>query len=237
MHRAAGLQSEKELEALFGSWCRYYKLHNLAYEAGPHLVGDASVQAKIAANRDDRMKNVLIDSINNWYQIGGELNMHYNLASPYSIWGSWGLVERIGTDSPKSAAMEALLTQPLPPLSAGSQVPDTLTCSQAISSEGGYFVGTDYYGMAAPQWINFLIRVPASGNYGLRARARANAGSSLKALLNSDQVASWDVANTTWADLPSVTVSLEEGLNVIRMTPAAGGVDLSSITVEAAPRQ
>jgi hypothetical protein len=188
------------------------------------------------ANRDDRMKNVLIDSINNWYAIGGELSMHYNLATAYSMWGSWGLVERIGTDSPKSAAIEAVLAQPRPALSAGSKVPDTLTCSQAVSSEGGYFAGTDYYGMAGQQWINFLIRVPASGNYRLRARARGDAGCSLKAMLNSDQVATWDVTNTTWADLPWVSVSLDEGLNVIRMTPAAGGVDLNSITVEAAPR-
>jgi hypothetical protein len=62
-------------------------------------------------------------------------------------------------------------------------------------------------------------------------------GSTLKALLNSDQVATWDVSNTTWADLPWVSLSLEEGLNVIRMTPAAGGLDLNSITIEAAPRQ
>src|SRR5260370_30467256 len=169
--------------------------------------------------------------------MGGYLSMSFTLAGPYSMWGSWGLVERLGIETPKSAAIDAVVAQRRPPLTAGNKVPDTVMCSQAVSSEGGYFVDVEnYYGLGTRNWINFLIRVPASGNYRLRARARGDVGSTLKALLNSDQVATWDVSNTTWADLPWVSVSLEEGLNVIRMTPAAGGLDLNSITIEAAPR-
>ncbi len=234
----AGLRAEQDQEMYFGSFCRYYKLKNIAYEAGPAFVGAESLDAKIAANRDDRMKNTLIDSINNWYAIGGELSMHYNLASPYSLFGSWGLVERLGTETPKFAAIETVLAQPRPPLSAGISIPGTLSYSQAVASGGGFVrEAEDYFGMGVGNWINFMLRVPANGNYRIRARARGDAGSTLKALLNSDQVATWDVANTTFSDLPWVSVSLEEGLNVIRMTPAAGGVDFNSITVEAAPRQ
>jgi len=234
----ADLQAEKNQEAYFGSWCRYYKLKNIAYEGGPALVGDASLDAKIAANRDGRMKDVIVDSINKWYEIGGELSMYYNLASPYGTYGSWGLVERLGIDTPKTAAIDSALAQPRPPLTAGSAVPATLTYSQSVADGGGFFVQAEnYYGMGVGNWINFLVRVPATGDYGIRVRARTDVGATLNAILNSDQVASWNVVSPTWADLPWLSLSLVEGLNVIRLTPVTGDLNLNSVSIEFASRE
>jgi hypothetical protein len=108
----AQLEIGRQQQVAFTAACRHYKLKNVAYEGGPHLFGEASVDAKIAANRDPRMKDMLLQNYRNWFASGGALNVYYNLASPWSKFGSWGLTDVLEVDTPKHAAIAELLANP-----------------------------------------------------------------------------------------------------------------------------
>ena len=110
----AQLEIGRQQQIAFTAVCRRYKLKNVAYEGGPHLFGEASVDAKIAANRDPRMKDMLLQNYRNWFSAGGALNVYYNLASPWSKFGSWGLTDVLEQDTPKHAAIAELLANPRP---------------------------------------------------------------------------------------------------------------------------
>jgi hypothetical protein len=81
----------------------------VAYEGGQHLTGAGSTDAKLAAQLDPRMKDVLLLNYANWYASGGELFFHYNLCSGWSRYGAWGLSSDITSEAgPKWAAIAQL---------------------------------------------------------------------------------------------------------------------------------
>ena len=80
------------------------------------------MEAKVAANRDPRMKNMMLQNYKNWFSAGGELNLHYNLASPWGKFGSWGLTDDIEQDTPKIEAISELVG-PRSPAAIRSKVP------------------------------------------------------------------------------------------------------------------
>jgi hypothetical protein len=105
----AQLEVVRQQQAAFTAVCRNYKLKSFAYEGGPHLVGEASVDAKVAANRDPRMKDMIVQNYKNWFAAGGDLHVYYNLASPWGKFGSWGLTDNIEQDTPKHAAVAEVI--------------------------------------------------------------------------------------------------------------------------------
>lgn len=92
-------------------------LQLLAYEGGQHLVAAGAGQRDesitelfIAANRDPRMGDAYRIHLNDWRAAGGGLYNLWNSISPYSHWGSWGLLEyRDQPSTPKYQAVIRLL--------------------------------------------------------------------------------------------------------------------------------
>jgi len=81
----------------------------VAYEGGQHLTGNGSTAAKLAAQVDPRMKDVLLLNYANWYASGGELFIYYNICSGWSRYGAWGLSADITSEAgPKWAAIAEL---------------------------------------------------------------------------------------------------------------------------------
>ncbi len=87
----------------------------IAYEGGQHLVGvgsgaddDALTTLFTAANRDTRIGALYTNYLTGWASRGGGLFMHFNDISPYSKFGSWGALEKIGEVS--TAKYDALFT-------------------------------------------------------------------------------------------------------------------------------
>jgi hypothetical protein len=81
----------------------------VAYEGGQHLYGAGSSDAKLAAQVDPRMKDLLLLNYANWYASGGELLVHYNLCSGWNRHGAWGLSSDINSEAgPKWAAISEL---------------------------------------------------------------------------------------------------------------------------------
>ncbi|HOW61466.1 MAG TPA: cellulose-binding protein [Candidatus Contendobacter sp.] len=90
-----------------------YRLGLFAYEGGQHLVGVGSAQNDerleklfTAANRAAAMGALYDDYLNGWRQAGGQLFMHFNSASRYTRYGSWGAKEfQTQSAAPKHAAL------------------------------------------------------------------------------------------------------------------------------------
>jgi len=95
-----------------------YNLQYVAYEGGTSTSGKdesaAVIAARIAAERDGKMTDLLKDFLNNWASIGGGLFNYYNLSAKASRYGSWGLIEEDFSrlDTPKTRAIYELGADP-----------------------------------------------------------------------------------------------------------------------------
>ena len=75
-----------------------YGVRLVAYEGGQHLVGRRSLAAKVAAQDDPRMKDLLVRLLRHWFDTGGELFAFYSLCSTWGEHGSFGLSRDIAVD-------------------------------------------------------------------------------------------------------------------------------------------
>jgi hypothetical protein len=75
-----------------------YGVRLVAYEGGQHLVGKRSLSAKVAAQEDPRMKDLLVRLMRHWFEAGGDLFAYYSLCSTWGEHGSFGLSNDIAVD-------------------------------------------------------------------------------------------------------------------------------------------
>lgn len=89
----------------------------IAYEGGPHYVGDGQTNLEIrkAAHRDPGMKDIVIRDIkNNWFEVGCKGFMYFALSGAYSQHGCWGAAESFENfNTPKYQALLELSNMPL----------------------------------------------------------------------------------------------------------------------------
>ncbi len=225
------------------TWARYYGLRHFTYEGGPHLVGSASLQAKLDANRDERMGTLIEQHLRNFYEGGGDQFEFFTAASAYSQYGMFGIVDDVSQrDTVKTRALGRVLAAGRPAVTAGFAVPSTMDAGAAtvrdwtgyVASDpaGGTFLGSNRAG----SWANYLIRVAEEGDFAITARVGA-AGTTgqIEILVDAGAVATVAVPRTggmtVWQDLSIGTVHLTPGLHVVRARFAAVGFSLKSITL------
>jgi hypothetical protein len=233
----AQLRVGRQQQTTFTAVCQYYKLKNVAYEGGPHLVGEASMEAKVAANRDPRMKDMMVENYKNWFSTGGDLNVHFNLASPWNKFGSWGLTDNIEQDTPKNAAIAEVLASPRPPVTIGSPVPARLASDEVMLSENIHKPGDGSVGFTGPaSSVSFLVRVPVAKEYSVGAHLKSDAAAKAKLLIDSDLITTWTLRGSGEKLVPTkpAVVRLDAGLHVIRIGDAQGSFLLRSVSVESA---
>ncbi|HKB02370.1 MAG TPA: hypothetical protein VKD90_09125 [Gemmataceae bacterium] len=93
----------------------------MAYESGQHLagVGGAENNEKLtnlfhAANRHPRMKELYLEDLKNWKEVGGSTFCVFSSVGKYSKWGSWGMMEwsdQKEDTAPKMMALREFLKQ------------------------------------------------------------------------------------------------------------------------------
>jgi hypothetical protein len=89
-----------------------YKLRLLCYEAGQHAVGvrggennEKLTALLMTANRHERMGQIYDSYLNAWKDTGGgDLMCLFSSVGGWTKWGSWGLIEYNGDDTPKYRA-------------------------------------------------------------------------------------------------------------------------------------
>jgi hypothetical protein len=97
----------------FGKLSADAGLKLVAYEGGQHLYGAGSTEAKLAAQLDPRMRDVLLRNAADWSAAGGELLVHYSLCSAWNRFGAWGLSSDITSEAgPKWDAISRLGASP-----------------------------------------------------------------------------------------------------------------------------
>jgi hypothetical protein len=93
----------------------------MAYETGQHLVGygGAENNPKLMelfhnANRHPRMKDLYLEDMKNWYEVGGSTFCVFSSMGKYTKWGSWGVMEwhdQKEEDAPKMLALREWMKQ------------------------------------------------------------------------------------------------------------------------------
>jgi hypothetical protein len=97
----------------FSALCAANGIKMVAYEGGQHLYGTGSLDVKLAAQMDPRMKDVLVLNHANWIASGGDLFVHFNLCSGWNQYGSWGLSSDITSEAtPKWDAITQIAAGP-----------------------------------------------------------------------------------------------------------------------------
>lgn len=108
------LKNLKENYAYHKSVADKHKLSMIAYEGGQHITGNGQSTQNLnhftefytKLNRHPTMGKVYEEHINNWYESGGSLFMHFSDIGISSKYGSWGALESLGQkDSPKWKAL------------------------------------------------------------------------------------------------------------------------------------
>jgi hypothetical protein len=87
----------------------------MAYESGQHLVGygGAENNEKLtnlfhSANRHPRMKELYLEDLQNWREVGGDTYCVFSSVGKYTKWGAWGVLEwhdQPEKDAPKMMAL------------------------------------------------------------------------------------------------------------------------------------
>jgi len=229
----------------FQTLARYYRVHHMAYEGGPSLVGEHSFEAKNKASRDPRMTPLLADYLTRWFAQGDELFMYYNLASPYGKFNSWGLTDTINVPSVKTAAIDKILAGPLPIETGGTSVPSTFSAAQfnAASRDVSVKVNTtaekDIISLRADYWFDYLLNVKESGNYRLTLKSASLHGGTVDAVMSGQPLGTLQCPTTgdwkKWADSDAIHLQLEKGQIVLRLKIAKPGMNIRSITIEKEP--
>lgn len=222
----------KDNVLLYTIWAQYYKLKNVAYEGGPGLAGNESLNTKLAANRDPRMKNLIVQLYNDWSSAGGDLFLHYSLSSPWGQYGSWGLNDDITQQTgPKWEAISHIHTGPWPQVNVGKVLPATLFPQDVNVSNHVFAVGNQQGLNDETSFVMYLVNAPSAGTYSFATRMSSVGGARAKLLIDSDIVTeSWDVSAGHTA---SVTTSfpLSAGLHVLRIEPKSGSFQMGPLVV------
>jgi hypothetical protein len=172
----------------------------------------------------------MVQNYKNWFSAGGDLNLHYNLASPWDKYGSWGLTDDMAKDTPKNAAIAEVLASPRPPVTIGSPVPAKLTSADMLMGDNVYKPADGTLGFSGrASSASFLVRVPAAKTYSVGVRVKSDAAAKVKLQIDSDLITTWTVRGSSGAK--SAPVRLDEGLHLIRIGAAQGSFLLMSISV------
>lgn len=220
-------------EVLFYTvWAQYYKLKNVAYEGGPGLAGSESLSAKLAAHRDPRMKNLIVQLYNDWFSAGGSLFAYLSLSSPWGQYGSWGLNDDITQPTgPKWEAISHIHTSPWPQVDAGKALPATLYPLDANVSNNINTADNQQRLNDKTSFIMYLVNAPSTGTYSFATRMSSNGGATAELLIDSDVVTeNWNVSAGKTA---SVTASfpLSAGLHVLRIQPKSGSFQMGPLVI------
>jgi hypothetical protein len=217
------------------NWALAYGLKNLAYESSTELDGTASLDAKIAAERDPRMGQMYIENITNWFANGGGLALYYRLTGPYNEFGSAGLTENVYRTTYKTAAIDTVAAMPDIPIVAGSVPPVTLSGGRFGAQSGWESSGDSPVSLTPGTWFSYLIRVDQDGIYQLGATVSAASSGQIEALVDGVSIGTGSFQNVRqqgmWQTLPNAYVQLTTGLHSIRLRSVSGNFFLNTFSV------
>ncbi|KAG2375353.1 hypothetical protein C9374_009976 [Naegleria lovaniensis] len=95
--------------------CKYYGLKCMAYEGGPDTFGPFNIPEKKEASKDPRMRQVVINFLNDWFSYGFDAFLWFTIGhgSYDTQYGTWGWVDSMlsGVTSPKKEGILYVASQ------------------------------------------------------------------------------------------------------------------------------
>ncbi len=94
---------------------RTYGLRLVGYEGGVMTLGAASNTAKVAANRDPRVRGIVSQLVTSFLAAGGETLCYFAAATAYDQYGTYGITDDVThLDTPKRQGLADVLAAPRP---------------------------------------------------------------------------------------------------------------------------
>ncbi len=247
----ASLTQQAALTQKYATIANFYGMQTVAYEGGPST-GDgttaAAGQVALAASRDPRMENFIVQEYNTWFANGGNLATLYD--GPYDNFtpnNQFSLLEVAQAATPTAAAkyrgVVDLSQAGAQAVSVGTSVFSTSTTALSTSSDS---FGASFPSFSATQSNDWLLNVATAGNYTLNIQTGANSavGQIAVSLSDTNKVGTYTL--NPGGNYNLVTLSLHAGLNSLSIatlspfTPVSlslapvGGVQLGDLGFEAA---
>lgn len=222
-------------------WTHGFGLNYVAYEGGPGPGGSALGSVSGAAvsatyNNDPRMKDRMLVAQTLWEQAGGDALVYY----VYSSTSPWSFTNELtpgvvsDTTSVKLQAIDAINLKSKAAPTLGSLVPGRV----ALKSAGAQVIGSDAATWAAggsayllrpgsdPAYILVPVRASAAGTLQVSLSVAEKVSGSVALHVNGVRAGSLVLSNdaASSSTLSSkLSVSLPQGLSVLRLDAPAGG--------------
>ncbi|MGN6369586.1 MAG: carbohydrate-binding protein [Phycisphaerae bacterium] len=230
----------------YGAMAKNYGLKMDFYEGGVDLSGsNGFADAKVQANYDPRMAQVITDYLTNAYASNADLLMYYSLSSAYTPSGTWGLTENPGyLTGYKFGAFNAFTQGTLPALAVGTK----LTTSGQTTIAGGSYISDMYENAGAggdaqawnAQTYDYLVNTAPDGQYTLNLTAGAATSVNVTVLVDGKPAGTLSIAGTgsqtTYTNTGSVSLgALSAGLHDIRLQLSSGGFGVHALNFTGTP--
>ncbi|MGH8128361.1 MAG: hypothetical protein ACRETC_08345 [Gammaproteobacteria bacterium] len=222
------------------AYALYYGLHHFTYEGGPGMSGSASLDAKIAANLDPQMGNLVTTAAQDFFDHGGDMYMYYNDTSGYGQYGMWGTTNDVfDLQAPKWLALHSIIGTPQT-REVGAPVPGSVSGAQPAFpvvdgtarpqfEQTGYCEPTYCYLRGGSEY-GYLFDAPQAGTYSLTLTiAGANSPPAQQAAIYVNQqqagtISTPVIANGQPATSQPLLITLPGGLSLIEVQQT-GDVD------------
>ncbi len=218
---------------IVASQAAYFGVEMLASGAGLDTAGPNNIDAKRDAARSPDMGSLAADAVRAWAADGGGM-LAWTVAGAGSYAteaGTFPLSEDLsGPESPKTQAMGAVQSEPMPPISAGIGVPAVLDARRHTVRPPDWDSASDALGSINPgDTFEYLVRAEAPTRVRVLLRAGSTTGGERFGVsLNASVPQVMEVAATGSPGSFDVATGgfiadLNPGLSVVRLRAIDGG--------------
>jgi len=239
--------------AIDSMWTTNYGIKHVAYEGGPGLNFSNAVDVSLIDN--PAMETFMDAFQTDWAQMGGDVLVYYTVAGP----GDWEFTSDInpndgtftGANTPKFAALADIQSGTKAAVTLGSPLPGTLNLANETKGPVG---GQTYYlingasgftqtiggescesGIGAGAYIAFpASNASAAFSGALTVSGSANVATQIGIWINGVQQGTVNLAAQSTQALEnstSLSVTIPEGLTMIRLQVVSGSFSFCSLTV------
>jgi hypothetical protein len=250
----SGVSDLKAAIARYTSLATYYGLKNLMYEGGIDLEGDTLgnfAAAKLPANYDPRISQIMTDYLNGVYADGADQLMYFTGTGAYGPFGTWGLTENVSNlTGPKYSAVINFANAATPAPNVGTLLPAVST-GGSVTLDAGAFTGDRWESTGTSGALTY----PATGStfdYLLNSQGAAyslaivagswGGGGQLEVLVDNQLVATVNPPGTHSSAMGTISninlalpesATLSPGLHTLRLRVKDGGYSIGSLTISA----
>lgn len=228
-------------------YARAFGLKRISYEGGPgldNIGGDEFKKAnaaKFAAQKDPRIKQVYLDMLRRYAELGGDGFTNFLTTNPTH--GVLANYVSKSVDSPKTKALDQMLASKRPAPTWGVPLPATLWAGRyRVASHQGTGEKDEAMPFDAGTWLSYTVRNEKDARYTVRVIAGSEDDKArLHVWVDGKLAGTLAIPKTgdsnSYAESAPITVELPAGQHGIRLDGATGTFSVKQLKIEPAPAQ